>query len=176
MAKRINYFATKNDMVLLLNELEKAISFKIKYILSYHTNVINNEILDYTSAESIPDLDKLCKNHSEKSFLIMKQSVTPVKKKTPKGVVVYQAENLESVGFDPGGFSDDGSCLIHGIFSVMEENAVSKEIFSAVRRLLNKRFTKVRGWYFGNEAKSLNGKVRYICIGTNEPEEYDFHI
>ena len=23
---------------------------------------------------------------------------------------------------------------------------------------------------------SLNGKVRYVCIGTNEPEEYDFHL
>ena len=66
--------------------------------------------------------------------------------------------------------------MIHGIFSTMEENAFSKEIFNAVRRLLNKQFTKVRGWYFGDEAMSLNGKVRYVCIGTNEPEEYDFHL
>ena len=174
MAKRINFFATRNDMVLLLKELE--ISFEVKYVLSYDTMVISNKILEYSSVESIPNLDNLRKKHSEKMFLIMRQGAVPLKKKTPRGVKVIQGENLESVGFDPSGFSEDGSCLIHGIFSTMEENAFSKEIFNAVRRLLNKQFTKVRGWYFGDEAMSLNGKVRYVCIGTNEPEEYDFYL
>ena len=163
-------------MVLLLKEVEETISIKVKYILSNDINVISDEISEYTGAESIPDLDKLCKSHNEKSFLIMQKNAIPVKKKTPGGVKVYQGENPESVGFGPGGFSEDGSGLIHGIFSMMEENDVSKGIFNAIRKLLDKRFTKVRGWYFGDEAKSLNGKVRYICIGINEPEEYDFHL
>ncbi len=161
-------------MVVLFKELEEL--FDIKYILSYDTMNTSGKLLKYGSVESIPDLDKLCKGHSEKSYLIMQQGAIPVMKKTPGGVKVYQAENPESVGFDPGGFSEDGSGLIHGVFTMMDENAVSKGIFNAVRKLLDKRFTKVRGWYFGYEAKSLNGKVRYICIGINEPEEYDFHL
>ena len=44
MAKRINFFATRNDMVLLLKELE--ISFEVKYVLSYDTMVINNKTLE----------------------------------------------------------------------------------------------------------------------------------
>ena len=84
MAKRINFFATRNDMVLLLKELE--ISFEVKYVLSYDTMVISNKILEYSSVESIPNLDNLRKKHSEKMFLIMRQGAVPLKKKTPGGV------------------------------------------------------------------------------------------
>ena len=78
MAKRIIFFATRNDMVLLLKELE--ISFEVKYVLSYDTMVISNKIMEYSSVESIPNLDNLRKKHSEKMFLIMRQGAVPLKR------------------------------------------------------------------------------------------------
>ena len=78
MAKKINFFATRNDMVLLLKELE--ISFEVKYVLSYDTMVISNKIMEYSSVESIPNLDNLRKKHSEKMFLIMRQGAVPLKR------------------------------------------------------------------------------------------------
>ena len=41
---------------------------------------------------------------------------------------------------------------------------------------MNSECKKVRGWYIGKEAESLYGKLRFICIGLSEPEEYDFKI
>lgn len=175
MSRRINFFATEKDMVSLLKEVEETIPFDVKYILSYDTSIVTEKVLEYKNVEQIPNLGRLTKHHSEKSFLITRSDMKSKVKKTPIGVKVIQGENPESVGFDPSGFSEDGSCLIHGIFSTMEEVGLSKELFNAIRRLMNKHFTKVRGWYFGDEAKSLCGQVRYICIGVNEPEEYDFH-
>ena len=74
------------------------------HFFSQDTMVISNKILEYSSVESIPNLDNLRKKHSEKMFLIMRQGAVPLKKKTPRGVKVIQGENLESVGFDPSGF------------------------------------------------------------------------
>ena len=159
----------------LLKEVEETIPFDVKYILSYDINIVTEKVLEYKNVEQIPNLDRLTKGHSEKSFLITRSDMKPEIKDTPIGVKVNQGENPESVGFDPSGFSEDGSCLIHGIFSMMEENVISKELFNTIRRLMNKHFIKLRGWYFGDDAKSLCGQVRYICIGVNEPEEYDFH-
>ena len=42
------------------------------------------------------------------------------------------------------------------------------------KKALKNNCITVRGWYIGHEAEQLNGKVRFITIGVNEPIEYDF--
>ena len=43
-----------------------------------------------------------------------------------------------------------------------------------IKKALKNNCITVRGWYIGHEAEQLNGKVRFITIGVNEPIEYDF--
>ena len=168
MVKRINFFATKNDMVSVLSEMEEQLSFGIKYIQCGKTDSIL-----YSTVKDIPGLGTLKEKHSEISFLIMPndEEVTS----TQSGQV-YQGDNPRSLEFDPSGISEDGTGLIHGLFATMEDNEISDGLLKVVKKIMNSECKKVRGWYIGKEAESLYGKLRFICIGLSEPEEYDFKI
>ena len=168
MVKRINFFATKNDMVSVLSEMEEQLPFGIKYIQCGKTDSIL-----YSTVKDIPSLGTLKEKHSEISFLIMPndEEVTS----TQSGQV-YQGDNPRSLEFDPSGISEDGTGLIHGMFATMEDNEISDGLLKAVKKIMNSECKKVRGWYIGKEAESLYGKLRFICIGLSEPEEYDFKI
>ena len=168
MVKRINFFATKNDMVSVLSEMEEQLPFGIKYIQCGKTDSIL-----YSTVKDIPGLGTLKEKHSEISFLIMPndEEVTS----TQSGQV-YQGDNPRSLEFDPSGISEDGTGLIHGLFATMEDNEISAGLLKAVKKIMNSGCKKVRGWYIGKEAESLYGKLRFICIGLSEPEEYDFKI
>ena len=168
MVKRINFFATKNDMVSVLSEMEEQLPFGIKYIQCGKTDSIL-----YSTVKDIPGLGTLKEKHSEISFLIMPndEEVTS----TQSGQV-YQGDNPRSLEFDPSGVSEDGTGLIHGLFATMEDNEISDGLLKAVKKIMNSECKKVRGWYIGKEAESLYGKLRFVCIGLSEPEEYDFKI
>ena len=168
MVKRINFFATKNDMVSVLSKMEEQLPFGIKYIQCGKTDSIL-----YSTVKDIPGLGTLKEKHSEISFLIMPndEEVTS----TQSGQV-YQGDNPRSLEFDPSGVSEDGTGLIHGLFATMEDNEISDGLLKAVKKIMNSECKKVRGWYIGKEAESLYGKLRFICIGLSEPEEYDFKI
>lgn len=168
MVKRINFFATKNDMVSVLSEMEEQLPFGIKYIQCGKTDSIL-----YSTVKDIPGLGTLKEKHSEISFLIMPndEEVTS----TQSGQV-FQGDNPRSLEFDPSGISEDGTGLIHGLFATMEDNEISDGLLKAVKKIMNSECKKVRGWYIGKEAESLYGKLRFICIGLSEPEEYDFKI
>ena len=168
MAKRINFFATRDDMISILSKLEERFSNGLKYV-----QCGKNELISYAAVKDIPNLGMLNEKHSEFSFLIMcnEDEVT-----TNANGQVYQGDNSRSMEFDPSGISADGTGLIHGIFATMEDNEISTELFKAVKKIMNSECAKVRGWYIGKEAEGLYGKLRFICIGINEPEEYDFRI
>ena len=168
MVKRINFFATKNDMVSVLSEMEEQLSFGIKYIQCGKTDSIL-----YSTVKDIPGLGTLKEKHSEISFLIMPNDEEVTANQSGQ---VYQGDNPRSLEFDPSGISEDGTGLIHGLFATMEDNEVSDGLLKAVKKIMNSECIKVRGWYIGKEAESLYGKLRFICIGLSEPEEYDFKI
>lgn len=168
MVKRINFFATKNDMVSVLSEMEEQLPFGIKYIQCGKTDSIL-----YSTVKDIPGLGTLKEKHSEISFLIMRKDEEVTANQSGQ---VYQGDNPRSLEFDPSGISEDGTGLVHGMFAAMEDNEISDGLLKAVKKILNSECKKVRGWYIGKEAESLYGKLRFICIGLSEPEEYDFKI
>lgn len=168
MAKRINFFATRDDMISILSKLEERFSNGLKYV-----QCGKNELISYAAVKDIPNLGMLNEKHSEISFLIMCNEDEVA---TNANGQVYQGNNLNSMEFDPSGISADGTGLIHGVFAIMEDNEISTELLKAVKKIMNSECAKVRGWYIGKEAEGLYGKLRFICIGINEPEEYDFRI
>ena len=168
MAKRINFFATRDDMISILSKLEEQLSRELKYV-----QCGKKEQISYSSVKGIPALGMLNEKHSEISFLIMPNEDEVA---TNANGQVYQGNNLNSMEFDPSGISADGTGLIHGVFATMEDNEISTELFKAVKKIMNSECAKFRGWYIGKEAEGLYGKLRFICIGINEPEEYDFRI
>jgi hypothetical protein len=168
MAKRINFFATKNDMISVLSKLEEQFSYEIKYI---QCGKLNHTI--YKNVKEIPSLGTLKEKHGEISFLIMRKDDEV---NTNRYGHVYQGDNLFSLEFEPSGISEDGTGLIHGIFAIMDDNEISVELFKVAKRIMKAEFRKSKNWYIGKEAEKLYGKLRFICIGLNEPELYDFRI
>ena len=168
MVKRINFFATKNDMFSVLSEMEEQLPFGIKYIQCGKTDSIS-----YSTVKDIPGLGTLREKHNEISYLIMRCDDEAVRNKFGQ---VYPGENGQSLVFDPSGISEDETGLIHGMFATVEDNEISDVLYKALRKSLNAEFRKVRGWYIGKEAGRLYGKLRFICIGLSEPELYDFKI
>ena len=168
MAKRIKFFATRNDMISVLSKLEEQLSYEIKYVQCGKTN---QKI--YRTVKDIPVLGTLKEKHGEISFLIMRKNDEII---TNRHGQVYQGENVCSLEFDPSGISEDGTGLIHGMFAIIEDNEISSELFKIVKRVMNAEYKKSEGWYIGKEAEELYGKLRFICIGLNEPELYDFRI
>ena len=168
MAKRINFFATKNDMVSILSKLEEQFSYGLKYVQCAKT-----ERIMYETVKEIHGLGTLKEKHSETSFLIMRKDDEVTANQFGQ---VYQGDNSRSLEFDPSGISEDGTGLIHGMFAAMEDNEISDGLLKAVKKILNSECKKVRGWYIGKEAESLYGKLRFVCIGISEPEDYDFKI
>ena len=168
MVKRIYFFATKNDMINVLSKLEQQLSYEIKYI-----QCGNSDQRIFSTAEELPGLGTLKEKHGEISFLIMRKEDEV---KTNAFGQIYQGENVCSLEFNPSGISEDGTGLIHGMFAIMDNNEISGELFKIVKRIMKAECKKSGGWYIGKEAEELYGKLRFICIGLNEPELYDFKI
>ena len=168
MTNRINFFATKNDMISILSKLEEQLSYEIKYI-----QCGKKDGSFYRTIKDIPGLGNLQKNHGEISFIIMPADAVVTINEYGQ---VYQGENKCSLGFDPSGISEDGTGLIHGMFAIMDDNEISFELFKAVKKLMKAECRISRGWHIGKEAEGLYGKLRFICIGLNEPESFDFRI
>ena len=168
MAKHINFFATRSDIEQLLLSIIDELSFETEIIY------MDNNVFE--RVEDIPYLGQLDKSHMEKFFLIMKKGEERVLHKIPDGVRVYPGENPRSLECDPSGISSDGSCLIHGIFRVIEENEISTMLLKTAKRVIKRTFKSVNGWYIGPEAMKLKGKVRFVCISVNEPVEYDLQF
>ena len=168
MAKRINFFSTKKDMISILSKLEEQIPYDLIYI-----QYGKSELISYGTVKDIPCLGTLKEKHSEISYLIMRSDEEVTLNQCGQ---VFPGENSRSMEFDPSGISSDGTGLIHGMFATMEDNEISDGLLKATRKILNAECRKIRGWYIGKEAESLYGKLRFICIGLSEPELYDFKI
>ena len=168
MTKRINFFATKDDMIFVLSKLEEQFGHDVKYIQCAKT-----ERISYETVKDIPGLGTLKNTHGEISYLIMRKDDEVTASSSGQ---IYQGDNSRSLEFDPSGISEDGTGLIHGMFATMEDNEISEGLLKAVRKILNSECKKIRGWYVGKEAESLYGRIRFICIGISEPEVYDFRF
>ena len=177
MSKRLTFFATKKDMIDIFNSFCELLPFKIKYV---YTDM-SCDIPDvFYSIEDIPHIGYLhSQSHCSENYIILKENIPIVINKLVSDEVyyaVYSSENITCMSFSPSGLNIDGDCLIHGQFAIMNENDISKEMMKMIKKALRNNCKLVRGWYVGHEAEQLNGKVRYITVGVNEPQEYDFKL
>lgn len=176
MNKRFSIIATKNDMIEILTIFGDLLSYEIKYVKEGPFQGDFSEIFD--KIEDIPDLGYLhSDSHLAVSYLIMQRN-TKIKYeelKGEKGLIrsVSYGDNDESIIFFPSGFSINEDCLIHGEFTIKEENEVSKEMMKNIKKSLKKCCMYVNNCFIGKEALILKNRVRYIMIGVGEPQEYD---
>ncbi|WP_294412661.1 hypothetical protein [uncultured Ruminococcus sp.] len=178
MTKRIVFFATKNDMIRIFGIFYELLSFEIRIVRA--GNMQNNSPNTMLSIEEIPHLGVLDSNtHRSENYIILKKDIPIVTKEINSKnhgtfYSIYDSMNETCISFSPSGFNCDGDCLIHGEVAIMNENDISKELMNSITKAIKKSCKNVRGWYIGHEAEQLNGKVRYITVSANEPQEFDF--
>ena len=172
------FFLTKKDLELITKEFETRES--VKYIKSGNHNTADiKEIKKFCEFENMGI--KMHDDHQTESFLVIKEENELFLEKfylVNTGEIkyaVYQRENLESIVFWPGGLYKD-NYLIHGHTSTIHNNDVSKRLLSNLEKSIRKYSKKINGYYIGEDAMTLYGKVRFITIYSGQKEEFDFEI
>lgn len=180
MNRKLFFFATKNDLLFIMNTFCELLPFEVKYFKT--GNMPNDQPEIFSCIEELPHIGMTySKSHCSDNYCIMKKDIPVVTERIDSNTsetlyCVYDSMNSTCLGFSPSCLTVDGSCLIHGQFTIMDKNEISDTLMKAAAKALRKHCKCVKGWYLGQEAECLNGKVRYITIGITEPQEYDFKL
>ncbi len=178
MSGRLLFFATKNDIISIMNTFREILPFEIKYFET--GNMPTEQPVVFSCIEDLPHIGVTYSNsHCSDNYCIMEKDISIVTERVDSEshgtfYCVYSSMNNTCLSFSPSGRTADGTCLIHGQFAIMDKNELSNTLLKAASKALRKHCKRIRGWYVGQEAEQLNGKVRYITIGINEPQEDDF--
>ena len=151
MSESISFYATANDMIQLVRTFSSRLEYSVVYVKT--GNIENNIMRVYSNIEHIPSLGYLLSgSHCDESYLI------------PNTIIFY-----------PSGFYDNKKFMIHGQVSLLSKNKLAKEMYATIRKTIKSQFSNKHGWYIGEEAMHYYGKIRFVTIDVNEPEEYDLN-
>jgi hypothetical protein len=173
--KRILFFATKEDILLILNAVEQ--KGPLRYVrMDHFTNPVYES---FARGAEIPNLGKASAASaiSCDSFLISESTVTtqvrPIK--TAAGVerfCVDQLVNPDTVTFTPGGIWNE-DILLHGRIATVSESQASQELMKRFRIALNKDFTKIKSFLVGPKALTLLKAGKRLTISAQSPQDFD---
>lgn len=172
---RISYFATQQDLRELLQELEA-----VRDVHYAKAGVLDRKQLDYyTSAAEIPDLG--CASTQDPNLddvLLVADRATPFvirEIKQRRGGVRYAVDqklNPETISLTPGG-SLDPQTVVAGSFATCSKSAASGALMTLVRRLVVKRWVKIKGTFVSPEAENILDTGGRLTFGLSR--EFDLH-
>lgn len=174
MSKDLFFFGTKGDILSIFYEAEKNLS--LRYVESGLFE--ENNSLIYYSIDSIPGLGINTSGEAiSKSYLVLskKEELTVRDVLQRNGTMNYaidQLENPDTTVFWPGGIYED-KYLIQGRLASISDSSRSKDLQKEITKIIKKKFKRINGAWFGDEARSLEKKVRFITISIHQPKEYD---
>lgn len=173
--KRISFFATKDDLLLVLCELES--KRQIKYARTGLLKGPEPELWD--AGTNLPGLGRAAGDQAVAcdSFLIFDKTstVNMVLKAMRNGDDRYdvdQAKNPDSVVLNVGGEWVDGS-LISGGVATISESPASQSLMRAIHSGIKKHFTRVQAFWVGPEALAALRSGRRLTYAVQSPPEYD---
>ena len=173
--KRISFFATKDDLLLVLCELEA--KRQIKYTRAGMLKESEPEV--WESAFALPGLGRAAGDQSVAcdSFLIFDgaSTVNVVSQEMLNGDDRYdvdQATNPNSVILNAGGEWVDGS-LISGGVTTISVSPISQWLMRAVHSGIKKHFTRVQAFWVGPEALAALRSGKRLTYAVQSPPEYD---
>lgn len=178
MTKEIFFFATKNDLLSIINEVQRYESLKYIPTGSY----LSKDIIEYLSLEKYENLGiNKSGDHQTESFLVLRKTdrlrIREVEQ--TDGSLLYfvdQLENEDSIVLWPGGINK-GEFLICGHASTINESKLSRVLFNYFSKNIKRLCKKQVGrYYIGEGAQSLYGEMRFITINVNQSTDYDLKM
>ncbi|MFH2045809.1 MAG: hypothetical protein ABIK92_11765 [Pseudomonadota bacterium] len=179
MSKLCNFFATKNDLIPRIKDVETSID--VHYFLCGQFDT--KKVIEYASLLNIRDIgiSTLGKAILSDMYLVLpkRKNVKLQKVYLKKGGVQYaidQGANPKSIIICIGGIFKN-QCLISSSIGTIGTLKISNDLFQKYSKLLTKGFTKVKSYYVGQEAmQMLEAGYRLITIGIDSPKEYDLAL
>lgn len=180
MSKSLYFFATKTDLALGLEIIEK--NFSLRYVRFGLFDSPDAEI--YNSAFDISNLGYSSKGDTvqDDRFLVVNQSTTLDIKEVPqrRGGVKYeisQYNNPNSIVFCPGGLYQSDFVVAGSLTTISTDSSILGLYKSFSSKLIN-GFKKVKGtrYYVSPEVLELYKTRRLITINVRQSPEYDLII
>lgn len=174
--KRIQFFATKQDLLSVLGSVEATHS--LKYARAGHYTEESYETYEFASL--IPGLGTATSDSaiSCHSFLVVRRG-TPVSSRrieTRQGVAyaVDQLLNSESAILRPGGLW--GDVLLHGELAAAHDCAFYRELKKSIRFEMKKHFRTIEHYSVGPAALEILKAGGRLTIAVQSPPEYDLPL
>jgi hypothetical protein len=171
MVSAIRFFATRNDVVAVLEEVEAAAN--ISYVR--FGKVRGEEIDSYDHCKAIPQLGIARADAVEHGdcFLIVPPGVSVAPRRLARGeFVVDQLENPQTVAYQVGGIWGE-DVLLHSDFTVLAKEGPALEIMRQLRSAVRRRFERIKAFYVGPEAARMLDSGKRLTGAIQEPLEYD---
>ena len=173
--KRIPFFATRNDLLLVLSELEE--KRQIKYTRAGRQEGSESRV--WESGANLPGLGRAAGDQAVAcdSFLIFDGicTINVVSREMLSGDDRYdvdQGENPNTVILNVGGEWIDGS-LISGSVTTVSASPISQSLMRTLHSGIKKHFTRVRAFWVGPEALSALRSGKRLTYAVQSPPEYD---
>ena len=173
--KILVFFATKNDMLSLVEVIDESSSLNITRAGA----VADGDLKAFNRLVDIPGLGVSLHptNVLNDFYLICKPGVKVSLREVSRrqGGVRYildQKENLDAVVFRPGGeYFEEG--IVVSEVSTIYRSGDSLELFKLFEKKIKKKFSRIRSYYVGPEACEALAKGVRLCTALSSPEEYD---
>ncbi|MDL5053173.1 hypothetical protein QQ056_06390 [Oscillatoria laete-virens NRMC-F 0139] len=165
MSKKITpFFATKNDIDLILAEVDKLRSIKIVAAGLFDSLTIE---LVAMASKLHPTANYLLFYHDELiEYRIVEQ------RGGGRKYAIDQLTNPRTIAMRPGGLVDQ-NFLISGQIGTANDDPVSQDIYKVAARCIKRTFSKVKSYYVGQEALELLDKGVRLAPNINSPKTYD---
>lgn len=175
MAKRLLFFATREDLKQLLLAVESRMPVDYVRMGQGETSVAAR----YSRSEEIPNLGRATTDSATTSeaFLVVPKncSVHARRVSGDDGKVRYffdQLANPATVTFAPGGFWGD-DVLLHGRVATASDDETSQALMNEFSRTMRKSFRKLKAFWIGPEAEGLLERGTRLTISAQTPRELD---
>jgi len=168
MNSKILFFATRNDLIPVLNPVEN--EREIIYV-STEAETPNPKI--YRTVSELPELGIApydsavnCKVY----FMCHPSSDIKVKRVDRSCYAVDQLFN--SVAFSTGGLWGKG-VLLYGSFESPFGEDYASRLMKSLRGAVRKQWKKIKAYYVGEEAEKMLDSGKRLTIAAQSPREYD---
>lgn len=175
MSNMIHFFATRDDLLELLAEIESA--RRIHYVEAGMFETA--ELTVYPSAFHIPDLGLINVHSTVLGLTLLIADVTTcfTCERVPQrrgGVryTVYQDRNPDTISLRPGGQFDEQTILA-GDFGTCTDSPVSAALLRAVARAVRKKWGKAREYWVSQGASAILDDGGRLTADLHSPAEYD---
>ncbi len=175
MAKRLLFFATKEDLRQLMAAVECVVP--IQYV---RMGVFAKDAVErHEHIDDIPNLGNAATDSAATGdeFLVVMKDCT-AKTYAVQGndgkirYFVDQLANENSVTFSPGGFRGSG-VLLHGRFATVHDDPVSQALMGQFSKALRRSFRKLKAYWVGREAERLLDAGARLTMSAQAPREFD---